>query len=210
VVNYELGIKTTLLDGRLSLVGSLYHIDWNDTIISVSDQIDDVVGVSPLSYSYAINGGTAESEGVELEVRIALSPSVRFNIGGDYNWTAEIGSSGDSRYGGVQIEPGNRLANAPKFSLYANVVWDFDLAGFDANARADFYAIDESWNTANNERPAPSYQTLDLRLTAGRGDWRAAVYVRNIFDEEIVYEFNQVGYRFGRPRTIGLQFTYNL
>jgi len=210
VVNYELGIKTTLWDGRLSLVGSLYHIDWNDTIISVSDMIDDVVGVSPLSYSYAINGGTAESEGVELELRIALSDSVRLNIGGDYNWTAEIGSAGDARYGGVQIEPGNRLANAPKFSAYANVVWDFDLAGFDANARADFYAIDESWNTANNERPAPSYQTLDLKLTAGRDDWRAALYVRNIFDEEIVYEFNQVGYRFGRPRTLGLQFTYNL
>ena len=210
VVNYELGIKTTLWDGRLSLVGSLYHIDWNDTIISVSDMIDDVVGVSPLSYSYAINGGTAESEGVELELRIALSDSVRLNIGGDYNWTAEIGSAGDARYGGVQIEPGNRLANAPKFSAYANVVWDFDLAGFDANARADFYAIDESWNTANNERPAPSYQTLDLKLTAGRDDWRAALYVRNIFDEEIVYEFNQVGYRFGRPRTLGLQFIYNL
>ena len=210
VVNYELGIKTTLLDGRLSLVGSVYHIDWNDTIISVSDSIGDVIGVSPLSYSYAINSGSAESEGVELEVRIAISDSVRLNIGGDYNWTAEIGSSGESRYGGVQIEPGNRLANAPKFSLYANVAWDFDLAGFDANARADFYAIDESWNTANNERPAPSYQTLDLKLTAGRDDWRAGLYIRNVFDEEIVYEFNQVGYRYGRPRTLGLQFTYNL
>ena len=34
--------------------------------------------------------------------------------------------------------------------------------------------------------------------------------VRNVFDETVVYELNQVGYRFGRPRTFGLQVNYNL
>jgi iron complex outermembrane recepter protein len=210
VVNYELGLKATLMDGRLSLTSALYHVDWNDTIISVSDEITDVAGVSPLSYSYAINGGTAESEGLELEIRYAISDNLHLTVGGDRNWTAEIGSAGDARYGGVAIQPGNRLANAPKYSAYGSLAYSFDLYGMDASARADAYIIAESWNTANNERPAPAYETLDLKLLVNRDNWQASIYVRNVFDEEIVYEFNQVGYRFGRPRTYGVQLNYRM
>lgn len=31
---------------------------------------------------------------------------------------------------------------------------------------------------------------------------------RRRLDEEVVYELNQVGYRFGHPRTFGLQVNY--
>ena len=150
VVNYELEIKATPADGRASFVGSLYQIDWQDTIISVSDEITDVVGVSPLPFSYNINGGNAQSQGLEFEMRTVLTDNRRLNFGGDWNWTAEIGAAGQGRYGGVAIEPGNRLANAPEFSAYAALVYDFVLADYTAQARADGYAIAESWNTANN------------------------------------------------------------
>jgi len=210
VINYELGVKATMFDGRVSFTGSLYHIDWNDTVIAVSDQITDVPGVSPLSYSFNINSGEAASEGMELEVRVALTQDLQLSIGGDRNWEAEVGSGGSARYGGVAIEPGNRLANAPKYSAYASLAYSFELFGLDASARGDAYAIAESWNTANNERPAPPYQTLDLKLLVNKDHWQVAAYVRNIFDEEIVYEFNQVGYRFGRPRTFGIQVNYKM
>ena len=100
--------------------------------------------------------------------------------------------------------------NAPEFSAYAALIYDFVLAGFDAQARADGYAIAESWNTANNERPAPAYQTFDVKLLLGRDDWQVGAYIRNITNEAVVYELNQVGYRFGRPRTFGLQLNYRL
>lgn len=44
----------------------------------------------------------------------------------------------------------------------------------------------------------------------GRDDWQVGAYIRNVFDETVVYELNQVGYRFGRPRTFGLQLDYKL
>ncbi len=191
VVNYELGIKATILDGQISFVGALYHIDWDDTIISVNEAITDVVGVNPLEYSYAINSGTAESEGLELEIRYAITPDLLLTIGGDRSWTAEIGSGGEGRYGGVAIQPGNRLANAPKYSAYGSLAYDFELFGLDAMARVDTYVIAKSWNTANNERPAPSYQTVDLKLLVNIDKWRVPAYIRNVGDEVIVYEFNQ-------------------
>lgn len=210
VVNYELGIKATVADGRVSFVGSLYQLDWQDTIISVSDEIPDIPGVSPLPFDYNINGGTAESQGMDFEVRTVLTDNLRLNFGGDWNWEAVIGAAGQGRYGGVAIEPGNRLANAPEYSAYAALMYDFVLAGYNAQARLDGYVIAESWNTANNERPAPAYETFDAKLLLGRDDWQVGAYIRNLSDETVVYELNQVGYRFGRPRTFGVQLNYRL
>ncbi len=210
VVNYEIGIKATVADGRASFVGSLYQIDWQDTIISVSDEITDVVGVSPLPFSYNFNGGNAQSQGIEFEMRTVLTDNLKLNFGGDWNWTAEIGAAGQGRDGGVAIEPGNRLANAPEFSAYASLVYDFVVADYTAQARADGYAIAESWNTANNERPAPACQTFDVKLLIGRDDWQVGAYIRNLTNETVVYELNQVGYRYGRPRTFGVQLNYRL
>ena len=203
--NYELGIKSTILDGQVSYTASLYRIDWEDTIVAVQDTIDDVVGVTPFQYLFNFNAGGATSEGIEIEVRAQLTEALSLNVGGDFNWEAKVSS------GGAAIPPGNRLANAPEHSAYVALAYDFQLFGYDATARLDGYKVAESWNTANNEQPAPAYQTVDARLTLRGGDrWQIAGYFRNLFDEEIIFELNQVGYRFGRPRTFGIQFNYDL
>ena len=208
--NYEFGVKATLADGRVSFVGSLYRIDWVDTIISVREELEEYPSVAPLGFEYNRNSGEARSEGMEFEVQTTITDSLRFNFGGDYNWEADIFATAAGRYLGVGIQPGNRLANAPEYSFNASLIYDFQLMGYDATARADAYAIAESWNTANNERPAPPYETLDIRLTMKRSGWQFSAYVRNVTDEVIIYELNQVGYRFGRPRTYGLQIGYGL
>jgi outer membrane receptor protein involved in Fe transport len=209
MINLELGAKATLADGRVSFTAAVYDISWEDTIIATRDEITDVVGVTPFGYNYNTNEGDAESQGMELEVRWMVADDLNLTIGGDWNWTAKINSSGQGRYLGVEITPGNRLANAPKYSGYVSLAYDFNLAGLNATARADGYWVAESWNTANNERPAPAYETLDLKLLLrSDNNWQVSAYVRNVTDEVIVYEFNQVGYRFGRPRTFGLELSY--
>ena len=210
VFNYELGVKATLADGRISFVGSLYQVEWENTIIAFREDIPEFPEYFPLGFGFNRNEGSAQSQGVEFEVRTILTENLRLDFGGDYNWTADIQAAAAGRYLGVDIQPGNRLANAPEYSAYIALVYDFQIGGFDANARADAYAIDESWNTANNERPAPAYETLDLKLLVGRNNWQLGAYIRNVANKEIVYELNQVGYRFGRPRTYGLQINYNL
>jgi outer membrane receptor for ferric coprogen and ferric-rhodotorulic acid len=201
-------VKATVLDGRLSFTSALYSAEWEDTIIATRDEISDVVGVTPFAYNYNINSGNAESQGLEWELRTSLTDALTFSAGGDFNWKAKINSAGQGRYLGVEIAAGNRLANAPKHSGYFSLVYDFDLYGFAASARADGYSVAESWNTANNERPAPSYQTVDLKLSLRRDNWMVSAYLRNVTDEVIVYEFNQVGYRYGRPRSFGVELSY--
>ena len=209
-VNIELGIKATLAEGRFSFTASLYQIDWEDTIVAFNDEIPDIPDVSPLGFSFNRNEGSAESQGIEYEFRMVPMENLSVNFGGDWNWTAEIHAAAAGRYLGVDIQPGNRLANAPEYSQYLGVAYDFGLGNFNATARVDAYWVGESWNTANNERPAPAYQTGDVKLLLGRDDWQIGLYVRNMTDERVVYELNQVGYRFGRPRTFGVQLNYSL
>ena len=209
-VNIELGVKATLAEGRFSFTASLYQIDWKDTIVAFNDEIPDIPDVSPLGFSFNRNEGSAESQGIEYEFRVVPMENLSVNFGGDWNWTADIDAAAAGRYLGVDIQPGNRLANAPEYSQYLGVAYDFGLGNFNATARVDAYWVGESWNTANNERPAPAYQTGDAKLFLGRNDWQIGLYVRNFTDERVVYELNQVGYRFGRPRTFGVQLNYSL
>ena len=123
---------------------------------------------------------------------------------------AEIGSVDEERFGTIQVTPGNRFGNAPKYSGYASLSYDFELFGMDAAARADTYWVAKSWNTAANNQEASSYQTTDLKLLVNRDNWMLSAYVRNVADEVIVYVFNQGGYRLGRPRTIGVQVNYRM
>ena len=209
-INIELGAKATLAEGRLSFTASIYQIDWEDTIVQFRDEIPDLPEVSPLGFGFNRNEGSAKSQGIEYEIRMVPMENLSVNVGGDWNWTAEIDAAAAGRYLGVDIQPGNRLANAPEYSQYLAIAYDFGLGNFNATARLDAYWVGESWNTANNERPAPAYQTGDAKLMVGRNDWQVAFYVRNFTDERVVYELNQVGYRYGRPRTFGVQLNYSL
>ena len=209
-INIELGVKATLADGRFSFTASLYQIDWQDTIVRIQQEVPEFPTAFPLGFAYNRNEGSAESQGVEYEFRIVPMEDLSVNFGGDWNWTAAIDAAAAGRYLGVDIQPGNRLANAPPYSQFLGVAYDFGLGNFNATARVDAYWVGESWNTANNERPAPAYQTGDVKLLLGRDDWQIGLYVRNMTDERVVYELNQVGYRFGRPRTFGVQLNYSL
>ena len=58
IINYELGLKTSLLDRRLTLNGAIYQIDWSD--IQVSQFANSASG---LRFTYRGNGGKAKVQG---------------------------------------------------------------------------------------------------------------------------------------------------
>lgn len=83
---------------------------------------------------------------------------------------------------------GNRLPSTPETSSYKSLGYDFQLAGFDASARADLYWVASQWRAANNERRSRSHESVAVKLM-----------VHN--------KTNHVGYQFGRTRSYGLHST---
>ena len=74
--NYEIGVKSTLLDGSLLLNGALYYIDWADPQLGSAT----VNANLPIT----VNGEGARSRGVELSAD--WRPTDRINIKGNFSY----------------------------------------------------------------------------------------------------------------------------
>ena len=210
VLNYELGVKTTLLDGRMTLIGSIYYLDWKDTFI-----LSEVPCASAcFGGDVAFNGNNSEahSQGIELQTTIAVIDRLYLTLGGDWNDEAEIETTAAGQFT-FPITAGNRLANAPKYSYNASLSYKIPLfSGWQGSVNIDWYRVADSFNRASNELKTPGYHLLNAKfiMTAPDNTWRVALFVDNVHDEAVIYEHNEVGFRFGRPRSIGVDITYHL
>ena len=206
VENTELGIKASVLGGRLSFTGSLYRIAYEDMFVTIVDTLPSGLPGRP-QVQYRVNAGGAESEGLELEVRLALTDNLFLTFGGDRNWRAHLGSVPEG-LDVTNITPGARMANAPEYSYNASLAYDFELFGMNATARADTYGIAGSTQFTQEEFNKPAYRTTDLKLLVNRDKWMLSAYVRNVTEEKTVYGFASDGYSLGHPRSVGVQVNY--
>ena len=209
IFNYELGYKASLLDGRLRGSASIYYLDWKNTLISrrYTTLISDTI--------YVDDGGDAHSQGVELELDAHLTDSLALQLGVAWNHEAEIESFSDGIWTDVNgnnivVAPGNRLADAPEFTGSVGLSYRFSVGTFTGDARADWYYVDSQYNNVSNEIETPEYSTVDMRITmaAPTGQWSVSLFGRNLANEEIIYENNEVGSIYGPSRTIGAEFSW--
>lgn len=122
--NYEVGAKTTLLDGRLQLNGAAYYIDWTN------QQLSDSVFINGVPQSVATNAGESEVKGFEIDAKWLATRNLSFVLGYAYadatltdfcdpTQGAELTGfdcvNSDGIAGG-QVA-GNQLPNAPKHHL---------------------------------------------------------------------------------------------
>ncbi len=221
VENTELGIKASVLGGRLSFTGSYYHIAYEDYVLRIVDRNFPKTGGLPgrPRVVYGINAGSAESKGLELEVRLALTDNLLLTFGGDKSFRAHLNSAPEGA--GVcptydecravevrGITPGARMSNASEDSYYASLAYDFELFGMNATARADTYGISRILFVGNLSSPA--YRTTDVKLLVNRDNWMLSAYVRNVTEEKFVYRPGADGSTLGHPRTFGVQVNYRM
>jgi outer membrane receptor protein involved in Fe transport len=215
--SYELGAKTTWLDGRLIANGALYHIDWND--IQVLSFIPNPFG--PGTQPFTTNASSAVIQGFELELSARLNRSLSVNGSLNHFFKAELEAD-------APISPTGSVARAGDQLPY-NSKWSFQLGGeyrlpvspaLEGSLRVDWTYAGQRFtsfrpqlasgqvNTAYND--LPGYHTVDVRLGVSADLWRATLFVENIFDARpIINQQNftpvPVSLRITRkPRTVGL------
>ena len=211
--NYEIGVKTSWLEKRLTLTLAAFHISWEHLQLNL-----------PIGQSYYIaNAGDAESSGVELE--FTAKPTRNWDIFGALGYnrarfsdgttsirTAPSGTNSEEKVGG------NHLIFTPEYTVSAGSQYSWKL-GQDARifVRAEIAGYGRYfYNTANTESQK-AYWLSNLRAGVESSHWFAEVWVKNAFDTEYVpvaFEFpnGQSGFlgESGAPRTIGLRtgFTF--
>ncbi|MFC7335489.1 TonB-dependent receptor [Rhodocista pekingensis] len=205
VISYETGARTTWLDGRLRLNGSLYYYDWTDFQTQVTDPETNL----PVSAA----AGEASAFGFELEGDFDLTKALR--LFGNLNlMQAEY----DSFVSGGQDFTGNTMTRSPKVRFTLGAQADIELpAGWTltANGYASYrsrqYYSDE--NTALESQDAFTLVNANLVLATPEEGMTVTLYAENLFDVEYLADVGNTGRSFGiptwvpgHPRVIGVEF----
>lgn len=172
---YELGFKSTLLDGKMRVNGAVFHTDYEDLQVQVFNS------VAPVTQ----NIGAASISGFELEVQAA--PGDGWLIEGSFSYL-------DAEYD--DIETGLTLIGedfdferVPETSGSLGVSKEVGLddAG-DIVVRVDWSFRDDTYNDAYNteilKTDAYDLWNASVRWTNAGGDWTVLLSGRNLGDEE--------------------------
>ena len=219
VDSYELGVKTRLMDDRITFIGTLFYNDWQNTYILIRDA--PMLAASFGDLLYMVSGGEAHTQGIEFDIVANLSDRLTLSLGGDYTSEAQLdkvpvdagGDFSDAFGNPVPLRVGNRLPDAPEFTVNLGIAYDMPLPrGMTGTFALDYYRVDDLFVTATNETTTPAYNKLDARFTAYTDDrkWRFSLYGKNLTDETILFGNSESGLRFGRPRSFGLEVSYNI
>ncbi len=238
VLNYEVGAKTLLADGRVTVNAAVFYSDIDDL---------QVIADAGSCSSRIVLNAQAESIGAELE--LFARPSASWDLGLSATWVqAEITQTRLTATGQpiAGIRDGNRLPTSPEFQASASATysWPFSatLQGFAnftvqhvgssytqladqepgvgcvgcAGAPGFFPFGDPTISSFTFEPELPSYEIGNLRFGVKSDAWEAALFVNNVWDERALLSLDRergfrarVGYLTNMPRTYGLSVRLN-
>jgi iron complex outermembrane receptor protein len=210
--NYEIGWKSTSLNGRLLWNGAAYLMNWKQ----LQTIIYDVNICAPSSFN--VNVGDARIYGVESNVDYKLSENLSLQAAGSYTDSHLISSP----YATFEANVGERLPYVPYFSWSANLRYEHPLGKvLRGYAQFDIAHKGDMWNdlhvAGSNGFPRilqPSYTIMNLRfgLNPEGSHWLTEFYITNLADKNAIVYSNTGNFDLrqttNEPRVFGLRLNY--
>ena len=214
---YELGAKSTLLEGRLVLNAAVFTVDWSDMQIQAlpSNTPANLVANTPVIFR---NLGNAESKGVELQTLFAATDQLTLNFSASFidptfsddtlsfrfnNRCDNIVCPTNTSVGG------NTLPRTPKTQLAGGAEWNATFGDdFEFFVRGDVTYQSKMQIEEMNIGQIEARTLVNARIGIAKDGWSADLWGRNIFDEEYVANsfFIISGVSYGT--SLGEQATY--
>jgi iron complex outermembrane recepter protein len=180
-INYEVGLRSLWLDGRLLVNAAVYLIDWQD--IQVDGTSD--VGAVPIT----VNGGSAETRGIELSSRWAITEELELAASVAFN-DAQLTSDAEGLVNGVKAFDGDRLAGSPEQQGTLSLKYRRPLdKGWMLQANYALTAVSDVYTQVglrDNGEALPGYAVHGASVGLSSGPWAATLYVDNLFDKYAV------------------------
>jgi outer membrane receptor protein involved in Fe transport len=169
-VNYEAGIKSSLLDHHFTAELSVFHIDWRKI------QLQAVIG----GLNQFVNGGTARSDGVEWNFAYLPINGLTLNFNGAYTHAYLTQATPAS----VNGEVGDRLPAVPLVASAVSAEYERSLFGdYSGFAGADWRFTGSRYSNFTAVGPRqnmPSFNIFDLRAGVKTRAWTFALYAKNV------------------------------
>jgi iron complex outermembrane receptor protein len=236
ISNFEVGVRTDLAGGRLRLNATLFDTGWDNAIAALAMRFCYPDGHCEDTRSVVNqNVGQAHAQGVELEMTLAATENLTFNVNLGYL---------DTGYDEITVPTGpsagyvagkTEFAQAPENTYNIGVQHNATLkSGGSLTTRFDYSYVSQYWRAADPTLRVAWYASTGSGIPAGfsdesgdfgqfnarltfspaDGQWDVSVFGTNLTDE---YQLNSGffhgiwGYDFAtvaRPREYGTSLTY--
>jgi iron complex outermembrane receptor protein len=217
---FELGAKTTLMNGRLRLNGDVFTSDYKDI------QLASLRNGLPTTQ----NAATGEAVGAEFEADLQLG-QFSFNAGIGWldatfaedtcinNTNAAAGTDPGCSTGNRLVPQGQQLPFSPEWTVNAGAEYEFELGNdMTLTPRIQFSHVSEQYATPfpSALTLVPEHDVVDLRLSFRPNDaLLVEAFANNATDE--VYIASQIqnsssadgGIIYGAPRQYGVRARFN-
>jgi outer membrane receptor protein involved in Fe transport len=214
LTNYEVGIKSRWMQGRLQANASLFLIDWDDIQVEPRDPAGNI--------PFTTNGGAAQVNGLEWAVDALLADSLRWNLTGTWLFTHELTEDQPVLPGASDFvivgNDGDEIPNTPDLQLYTSLTWETTLF-----QRPASFIADVTYRGSSDTEFVPSnpfnieldaYTLVDVFASLDVTDsFTAGLYAKNVVDELAVYDGigtfqDPESIIAARPRTFGIYGRY--
>jgi iron complex outermembrane receptor protein len=221
--NYELGLKSTWLDNRLTVNTALFYIDWTDTQVETIT----VNGSLPIT----ANAAETHNYGVELAVRGQITDNLA--VFASYAYTkAELSEYSPgvvgTRFGALDAFDGDRLPGTPEHQGGLNVNYTRPFIG-DMILDLDygFTSISDVYTKIGNRGSGEvlgGFTVHNASASVSTDAWTATLYADNLtnkfartgvrgdtdfVDTVGLFQLRRYYHNVIQPRTIGLDLRYN-
>ncbi|WP_307512780.1 TonB-dependent receptor [Brevundimonas vesicularis] len=196
--NYEASLRSTWLDGALTVNANAYYVDWTDQQVSVNFGLN-------LYDNHTVNAGKSHLYGFEVETTHRLNTA--------FDWYASLGFSRTqfdeftTSVGGTSSDlSGSEFSYAPRWTLAlgGNYRWG---SGFVANLNANYRSeVFTSTGFSQDESKVGGRTLVNGRVGYETLRWGAYVYAKNLLDEQYM-SYNRTDTAqavLGDPRVVGL------
>lgn len=202
VINYEMGFKSTLMEGRMRLNVSIFYMDYTDLQVQQTNE-DCLCNITD-------NASDARIQGIEAEWQWAVSEDFRLFASGsmlDHEYRDFLENSGvDSS--------GNKLQRTPDNQFSVGFDWTFG-SGNLADAfllNLNYYWQDEMYWQPSNMNTEDSYGLWNGRIAYAHpnSSWSISAWIKN--GSDVLYRYNIIPFfgeevgQHGAPRTWGFDF----
>jgi iron complex outermembrane receptor protein len=204
--SYELGIKSTLLDGTLLLNADVFYDPYSDAQIGVQQFVS--VGGVPTNLTAVLNAGKQINRGAELQavwqpvhaLTFALNTGYLDSYYEDYLVPCSVFTAAPGCTAGVSsinLADENRPLNAPAWTVSGNALytWGFQPGNLTARAGYDWRSFTKVANTTPSVTDQPAYGLLNagLAFETSSKAWRVSFDGKNLTNKY----YRVAGYDFG-------------
>ncbi len=220
VINYELGFKSTYLEGDAYLRAAVFYMDRKDVQVSISAQQEAEAGQPVGSgefVQFLDNASKGTNYGLEVESGWQATDALNVYVSLGLLETEYEEFTFQTEDGVVSLS-GREQAHAPsyQFNIGANyVITDNLLLNVSLEGKVSFFFSD------SHDEKSDSYELLNASLVYSKDDWDISLWARNLTDEEYQVRGFSFGndprdgytskayHQLGEPAVFGVTFNYH-